>query len=141
MPSKSMLAENCVCLRKQLRRCYSDRLKTLILYSQKFRRTKVPSSEKWRHWPLFSPCPPDVTPVPAGGTRHRDAGSGTSLLLDQGPRRDAPKRPQGLVALLKITSEPPLTKMKMMTVMMMTATMTPLLARVYAVDHSRQDGG
>ena len=56
MPSKSVLAENCVCLCKQLCRCYSDRPKILILYSQKYRRTKVPSSEKWRNGPLFRPC-------------------------------------------------------------------------------------
>ena len=36
MPSKSVLAENCVCLCKQLCRCYSDRPKIVILYSQKF---------------------------------------------------------------------------------------------------------
>ena len=29
------------------------RLKTVFLCSQKFHRTKVPSSEKWVKWPLF----------------------------------------------------------------------------------------
>ena len=32
------------------------RLKMLILYSKKCRRTKVPSSEKWGKWPLFLPA-------------------------------------------------------------------------------------
>ena len=59
-PSKSVLAENCVCLCKHLYRCYSDRLKILILYGLKFRRTKVPSLEKWRNGPLFWPCPPPL---------------------------------------------------------------------------------
>ena len=44
MSSKSVLAENYVCLRKQLCRCYSDRPEILILYSQKFHRTNIPSS-------------------------------------------------------------------------------------------------
>ena len=56
MSSKSVHAENCVCLRKQLCRCYFNRLEILILYSQKFCRAKVPSSEKWRNGPLFWPC-------------------------------------------------------------------------------------
>ena len=51
MPSKSMLAEICVCPRKQL----ADRLNIIIIYGQKFRRTKVPSSEKRRNRPLFRP--------------------------------------------------------------------------------------
>ena len=45
MPSKSMLAEKCGCLRKQMCRCYSDRPKILILYSKKNSQNK---SSKFR---------------------------------------------------------------------------------------------
>ena len=40
MPSKSELAENCVCLRKKLCRCYSDRLKYSFLTVKNFAEQK-----------------------------------------------------------------------------------------------------
>ena len=53
-PLRSVLAESCVSVCAS---SYTDTIQTkkLILYGQKFCRTKVPSSEKWRNWPVFWP--------------------------------------------------------------------------------------
>ena len=68
MPSKSVLAENCVCLRKQLCRCYIDRLKILILYGQKIsqkKSSKVQINGEMDHFLTLPPSPfPPYPPPP-----------------------------------------------------------------------------
>ena len=66
-PSKTVLAENCACLHKQLCRWCSGRPKILIVYGQKFRRTKVPSSGKWtmeKHATFLTPARTISTSIP-----------------------------------------------------------------------------